>query len=92
MNGNAPRYIRAKPNVNERTCVESEYRAVRERVGMIDVSTLGKLDVKGADAGKLFDKVYTNRFSDLRPGRVRYAVLCDEAGIVLDDGVSRSNT
>jgi heterotetrameric sarcosine oxidase gamma subunit len=59
---------------------------VRERVGMIDVSTLGKLDVKGADTGKLLDKVYTNRFSDLRPGRVRYAVMCDEAGIMLDDG------
>jgi sarcosine oxidase subunit alpha len=59
---------------------------VRERVGVIDVSTLGKLDVKGRDAGKLLDKVYTNRFSDLKPGRVRYSVLCDEAGIMLDDG------
>src|SRR5207249_2348068 len=63
-----------------------EYRAVREGVGLIDVSTLGKLDVKGRDAGRLLDKVYTNRFSDLRPGRVRYSVLCDEAGIMLDDG------
>ena len=53
---------------------------------MIDVSTLGKLDVKGRDAGQLLDKVYTNRFSDLQPGRVRYSVICDEAGIMLDDG------
>ena len=59
---------------------------MRERVGLIDVSTLGKLDMKGRDAGKLLDKVYTNRFSDLKPGRVRYSVLCDEAGIMLDDG------
>ena len=42
--------------------------------------------MKGRDAGKLLDKVYTNRFSDLKPGRVRYSVLCDEAGIMLDDG------
>jgi sarcosine oxidase subunit alpha len=81
-----PRYYKTVQSFEERTCVESEYRAVRERVGIIDVSTLGKLDVKGADTGKLLDKVYTNRFSDLRPGRVRYAVLCDEAGIMLDDG------
>jgi sarcosine oxidase subunit alpha len=51
------------------------------------VSTLGKLDLKGRDAGKLLDKVYTNRLSDLKPGRVRYGVICDEAGIMLvDDG------
>ena len=59
---------------------------MRERVGLIDLSTLGKLDVKGADAGKLLDKVYTNRLSDLRMGRARYSVLCDDAGIILDDG------
>jgi sarcosine oxidase, subunit alpha len=70
--------------------VEEEYRAVRERVGLIDVSTLGKLDLKGRDVGKLLDKIYAGRLSDLRPGRVRYGVLCDEAGIMLDDGtVSR---
>ncbi len=70
--------------------VEQEYWAVRERVGLIDLSTLGKLDVVGRDAGKLLDKVYTNRFSDLRVGRARYGVICDEAGIILDDGtVSR---
>ena len=59
---------------------------MRQKVGMIDVSTLGKLSLKGRDGGKLLDKVYTSRFSDLKPGRVRYAVLCDEAGIILDDG------
>jgi len=81
-----PRYYKHAGCDTERACVEAEYRAVRERVGLIDVSTLGKLDVKGRDAGKLLDKVYTNRFSDLKPGRVRYSVLCDEAGIMLDDG------
>jgi sarcosine oxidase subunit alpha len=70
----------------ETESVRAEYAAVRNDVGVIDVSTLGKLDVKGKDAGRLLDRVYTHRFSDLRPGRVRYAVICDEAGIMLDDG------
>ena len=75
---------------SKRESVEQEYWAVRQRVGLIDLSTLGKLDVVGSDAGKLLDKVYTNRFSDLRVGRARYGVICDEAGIILDDGtVSR---
>jgi sarcosine oxidase subunit alpha len=81
-----PRYYRTATCAAERECVQEEYRAVRERVGLIDVSTLGKLEVKGRDAGLLLDKVYTNRFSDLKPGRVRYSVICDEAGIMLDDG------
>jgi len=85
-----PRYYQSAKGAGERQCVEQEYRAVRERVGLIDVSTLGKLDLKGGDVGKLLDKVYTGRFSDLRPGRTRYGVICDEAGIMLDDGtVSR---
>ncbi|MGH9326140.1 MAG: 2Fe-2S iron-sulfur cluster-binding protein [Terriglobia bacterium] len=85
-----PRFYKAKDHADEKASIEAEYRAVRERVGLIDVSTLGKLDLKGRDAGKLLDKVYAGRLSDLRPGRVRYAVLCDEAGIILDDGtVSR---
>ncbi len=81
-----PRYFKTASCSNEKTCVEEEYKAVRERAGLIDVSTLGKLDVKGRDTGKLLDKVYTSRFSDQRAGFVRYSVLCDEAGIMLDDG------
>ena len=73
--------------------VEAEYWAVRERVGVIDLSTLGKLQVYGADAPKLLDKVYTNRLSDLRVGASRYSVICDDAGIILDDGtISRLAT
>lgn len=65
---------------------EGEVRGVRERVGLIDVGTLGKLDVQGKDAVKLLEKVYTNRVADLRIGRVRYGVMCDDSGIILDDG------
>jgi sarcosine oxidase subunit alpha len=68
------------------TSVEEEYKAVRERVGIIDVSTLGRLDLKGADAPKLLDFVYTHIFSTLKPGKSRYGVICDDAGVILDDG------
>lgn len=70
-----------------------EHRAVREGVGIIDVSTLGKLEVTGRGAGALLDKVYTHTFSSLRVGRIRYGVMCDDAGIIIDDGtVSRLAT
>jgi sarcosine oxidase subunit alpha len=67
-------------------CVKEEYRAVRERAGVIDVSTLGKIEVKGPDAGRLLDLVFTHEFSTLPIGRVRYCVLCDELGTIVDDG------
>jgi sarcosine oxidase subunit alpha len=67
-------------------CVKEEYRAVRERAGVIDVSTLGKIEVKGPDAGRLLDLVFTHEFSSLPIGRVRYCVLCDELGTIVDDG------
>ena len=72
------------------TAPDREYRAVREGVGIIDVSTLGKLEVVGSDAAALLDKVYTHTISNLRVGRSRYGVMCDDAGIIIDDGtVSR---
>jgi sarcosine oxidase subunit alpha len=64
----------------------SEALAVRERVGIIDVSTLGKLDVRGPDAPRLLDFLYTNRMSNLRVGRIRYGVMCLDDGTILDDG------
>ncbi len=66
--------------------VAGECRAVHEGVGLIDVSTLGKLDVRGRDAGTFLDWLHPNRFSDLRVGRIRYRAMTDDAGIILDDG------
>ncbi len=60
--------------------------AVRERVGIIDVSTLGKLDVRGTHAPRLLDFLYANLMSNLRVGRVRYGVMCLDDGTALDDG------
>ncbi len=66
--------------------VEAEIRAVHATVGLIDVSTLGKLDVRGRDAGEFLDWLHPNRFSDLKVGRIRYRAMTDDAGIILDDG------
>ncbi len=81
-----PRYYDLAGSGNQEQCVEQEYRAVRERAGIIDVSTLGKIEVKGNDAGRLLDLVFTHYFSTLPIGRVRYSVLCDELGTIVDDG------
>jgi sarcosine oxidase subunit alpha len=61
--------------------------AVRNAAGLIDVSTLGKIEVLGRDAGLLLDRMYIGMVSDLAPGRSRYAVMLDEAGTIIDDGV-----
>jgi sarcosine oxidase subunit alpha len=81
-----PRYYDPAGTGNQEQCVEQEYHAVRERAGIIDVSTLGKIEVKGSDAGRLLDLVFTHTFSALPIGRVRYSVLCDEMGTIVDDG------
>lgn len=81
-----PRYYDPASTGNQEQCVEQEYRAVRERAGIIDVSTLGKIEVKGSDAGRLLDLVFTHKFSTLPVGRIRYSVLCDELGTIVDDG------
>jgi sarcosine oxidase subunit alpha len=64
-----------------------EVRAVRTGAGLIDVSTLGKIEVIGPDAAALLERVYVNAWADLRVGRTRYGVMCTEEGIVFDDGV-----
>jgi sarcosine oxidase subunit alpha len=82
-----PKYYRATPSATESECILQEYTAVRERVGVIDVGTLGKVSVSGPDAAWLLDRCYTHRFGNLKPGRARYAVMCDEAGSIFDDGM-----
>ena len=61
---------------------------VRERVGVCDVSTLGKIDVQGSDAGTFLDRVYANTFSTLAVGKARYGLMLREDGFVLDDGTT----
>jgi sarcosine oxidase subunit alpha len=64
----------------------AETMAVHEGAGLIDVSTLGKLMVSGPDAGLFLNTLYPNRFDNLKPGRIRYGVLGDDAGRITDDG------
>lgn len=68
--------------------VRREVQTVRSAVGFCDVSTLGKIDVHGKDAGVFLDRLYINTFSNLPPGRARYGVMLREDGIVLDDGTT----
>jgi sarcosine oxidase, subunit alpha len=65
---------------------EAEAKAVHDAAGIIDVSTLGKLLVRGPDAGAFLDRLYPNRVSNLKPGRIRYGVLTSETGRITDDG------
>jgi sarcosine oxidase subunit alpha len=65
----------------------SEVRAVRQRAGLIDVSTLGKMQFTGPGVGGLLEKLYLNPWRRLGVGRVRYGVMCNDEGVVIDDGV-----
>ena len=68
--------------------VTREVVTVRERGGICDVSTLGKIDVLGPDAGALLDRLYINTFSTLPVGKARYGVMLREDGFVMDDGTT----
>ena len=71
-----------------RQSCDREVGMVRAAVGICDVSTLGKIDIQGPDAGRLLDFVYTNMFSTLKVGRVRYGLMLREDGYVMDDGTT----
>jgi methylglutamate dehydrogenase subunit C len=68
--------------------VSREVRTVRSRVGLCDVSTLGKIDVQGADAAEFLDRIYANSWKTLPIGKARYGVMLREDGMVLDDGTT----
>jgi sarcosine oxidase subunit alpha len=68
--------------------VSREVRTVRSRVGVCDVSTLGKIDIQGSDAAKFLDSVYINMFSTLPSGKVRYGIMLRDDGFVMDDGTT----
>lgn len=67
---------------------QAEVRAVRNGVGLIDISTLGKFHLTGADVPTLLERLYINRWQKLEIGRVRYGVMLNQEGVVMDDGVT----
>lgn len=83
-----PSYFPKPGESTWREACDREVAMVRNFVGVADVSTLGKIDIQGRDAGRFLDFVYANRLSTLKPGRVRYGVMLREDGMVLDDGTT----
>ncbi|MFG1465185.1 sarcosine oxidase subunit alpha family protein [Xanthobacter sp. DSM 24535] len=86
-------WLRAQyfPKPGEKDWLETvtrEVKAVRSSVGLIDVSTFGKIDLQGRDVGAFLDRVYINTFSTLAIGKARYGVMLREDGIVMDDGTT----
>ncbi|KEA63732.1 Sarcosine oxidase alpha subunit [Marinobacterium lacunae] len=68
--------------------LDRECKAVRESVGILDASTLGKIDIQGKDAREFLARVYTNAWAKLGVGKCRYGLMCKEDGMVFDDGVT----
>lgn len=81
-------YCYPKAGESHHDAVAREIRAVRASVGTLDASTLGKIIVKGPDAGKFLDMMYTGMMSTLPIGKCRYGLICNENGFLNDDGVA----
>src|SRR5262249_49852915 len=77
-----------RPGESMHDAVNREVKAVRTSVGIVDASTLGKIDIQGPDAATLLNLVYTNAWSKLEIGRARYGFMLGEDGMVMDDGVT----
>ncbi|MBE1282609.1 MAG: sarcosine oxidase subunit alpha family protein [Rhodobacteraceae bacterium] len=83
-----PSYFPKPGETTWRQSCDREVNMVRQSVGICDVSTLGKIDIQGPDADKLLDFAYTNMFSTLKVGKVRYGLMLREDGYVMDDGTT----
>jgi sarcosine oxidase, subunit alpha len=77
-----------KPGEDMHQAVARECLAVRRQVGILDASTLGKIDIQGPDAAEFISRVYTNAFLKLAPGKCRYGLMLKEDGMIFDDGVT----
>ena len=77
-----------KNNEDMHQAVQRESKAARESAGILDASTLGKIDIQGTDASEFLNRVYTNAWSKLAIGKCRYGLMLNEDGMVYDDGVT----
>ena len=75
-------------NESMHVAVQRESKAARESAGILDASTLGKIDIQGTDASEFLNRVYTNAWSKLPIGKCRYGLMLNEDGMVYDDGVT----
>ena len=77
-----------KKNESMHDAVQRESKAARDGAGILDASTLGKIDIQGSDASEFLNRVYTNAWSKLAVGKCRYGLMLNEDGMVYDDGVT----
>ncbi len=77
-----------KEGENMYGAVQRESKAARDSAGILDASTLGKIDIQGTDASEFLNRVYTNSWSKLAIGKCRYGLMLNEDGMVYDDGVT----
>jgi sarcosine oxidase subunit alpha len=77
-----------KPGESFDQAVQRESRAARASAGILDASTLGKIDIRGKDAAVFLNRVYTNAWKGLKVGHCRYGLMLGEDGMVTDDGVT----
>jgi sarcosine oxidase subunit alpha len=77
-----------KNNENMNEAVQRESVAARDSAGILDASTLGKIDIQGSDSSEFLNRVYTNAWSKLGIGKCRYGLMLNEDGMVYDDGVT----
>lgn len=81
-----PEYY-ANKALSRKECIEQEAMNIHNNVGIIDVGTLGKIEISGKDAGEFLERIYISKYKDLKVGRGRYGIMCDETGVVIDDGI-----
>ncbi len=79
-------YPKAGESMEE--ALSRECKATRNAIGILDASTLGKIDIQGPDVAEFLNRIYTNGWSKLAVGRCRYGLMCTEDGMVFDDGVT----
>ena len=77
-----------KKNENMEQAVNREVKATREGIGILDASTLGKIDIKGIDSSEFLNRIYTNSWTKLEIGKCRYGIMLGDDGMVIDDGVT----
>ncbi len=81
-------YCYPQAGESQQAAINREILTVRSKVGILDASTLGKIEIKGPDAGEFLNRMYTNMFSTLKTGKCRYGLMMNEMGFLMDDGVT----
>jgi sarcosine oxidase subunit alpha len=81
-------YTYPRGGEDKHASIDREILCVRNKVGLLDASTLGKIEIKGPDAAEFLDRMYTNMFSTLKVGKCRYGLMMNELGFLTDDGVT----